>query len=424
MKNCVERRDFMELLAAIKPLAAAPDFKAVANIAVKIGMVVSGCGRASLIVANKRGELILKAGLPREGHQIGKIQYGENFLKAVLDSGKYKLVSSPLGGADVAYMKDLIMTFGISAILFLPLVYKGEDLGVLVLDKVGGKFSNRDIRKAQMAAEYISAALWREYRRKLQEGDAVQGANLRALGENAATVAHSFRNPLMSMGGFLGRMKKKIAAAREAGVGEGVGEILEKLHGYCEIVMEEKDRMSRRVDDIVRFAGTSARKMELRLVILDGFLREAVMSLVRGQSKKMKVRFSVQPCLGRARVKMDPDAVKFAIEDIVRNAIEANGSSTIKVKAKIGKNHRRRGEAITTERVVIITIANDGEPIDEGVINEVFNPLMTTKSDGTGLGLANARAVVEAHHGRIWAEGKDNLEAKYRTKFKIHLPLR
>ena len=408
--SCMNKNELADFMDALRPLLSAVNFAAVAKESARAALAVSGAQRACLIIINKKGALVLKAGLPVGGHETGKLECGSSFLKKVIKGGKYKLVSNPSGDACVGYMKELIKTYNINSLLFVPLLYKEQDLGILVLDKNDGKrFSNSEIQKARLAAEYISAAIWREYRRKSQEDDAVKDANLRVLGANSATVAHSLRNPLTAIGGLVRRIEKKAAAAAE-----GKGEMdPQSILDYCRIIVGNTDRMEGLIRDVLAFARISSKKMEWQSVFLDGFLRDTVKSLINGHPNNMRVRFSIDPRLSRIRVRIDPGMLRFAIEDIVRNALEAEGSSVLKIKAKVKP----------AKALIVITFANNGEPIAKEVIRDVFSPFMTTKADGTGLGLANVKASIEAHKGEVWVERKDDKSARYRTKFKIHLPL-
>lgn len=408
--SCLGKEELAEFMEAFRPLLSAVDFKAVAAKAVKAALVVSGAQRACLIIKNKKGKLVLKAGLPECGHALGNMECGSGFLRMMIKNGKYKLVSNPSSDACVGYMKDLVKTYKINSLLFVPLMYKEQDLGILVLDRTDGKrFSNAEIQKSRTAGEYISVAIWREYRRKTHEEDAVRDANLRALGENAAKVAHSLRNPLTGIGGLARRIQKKATAAAEGGKEMDPESILE----YCRIIIGDTARMERHIRDVLAFAKISVQRMNLEPVFLDGFLRDTVMSLVKSHPKKMKVRFSIDPRLERVKVKIDASMLKFAFEDIVRNALEAEGSSVLKIKAKV----------VPANKIAVITFANNGEPIAKEIIEDVFSPFMTTKADGTGLGLASVKAAVKAHRGEVWVERKDDKSARYRTKFKIHLPL-
>ena len=51
---------------------------------------------------------------------------------------------------------------------------------------------------------------------------------------------------------------------------------------------------------------------------------------------------------------------------------------------------------------VVISVADTGTGISPEHIDQIFNPLFTTKSDGMGMGLSICRAIIEAHNGRLW----------------------
>ncbi len=408
--SCLDKREMAEFMGVLHPLFSAVDFRDVVRVSARVAETVSGAQRVCLIIKNKKGKLSVKAGLPAGEHSSGKLECGSAFLKSVIRAGKYKLISNPSSYSCVDYMKELIKTYKINSVLFVPLSHKEQDLGILVLDRTDGKrFSNPEIQKARTVGEYISAAIWREYRRKVQEDDAVRDANLRALGANAATVAHSLRNPLTGIGGLVRRIQKKAVATAEGGKEMNPESILE----YCRIIIGDTKRMEDLIREVLVFAKISSQKMNKKPIFLDEFLRDTVRSLVKSHPKKMRTRFSIDARLSRVKVKIDRSILKFAFEDIVRNALEAEGSSILKIKAKV----------VPTKSIVVITFANNGEPIAKEVIRDVFNPFMTTKADGTGLGLANVKAAIEAHKGEVWAERKDDKSARYRTKFKVHLPL-
>jgi signal transduction histidine kinase len=48
-------------------------------------------------------------------------------------------------------------------------------------------------------------------------------------------------------------------------------------------------------------------------------------------------------------------------------------------------------------------VADSGPGIDAGIVDRIFNPLFTTKSNGMGMGLAICRSIIEGHDGRLWA---------------------
>ena len=109
---------------------------------------------------------------------------------------------------------------------------------------------------------------------------------------------------------------------------------------------------------------------------------------------------------GDARAALDRDSIARALDNLLRNAIEASPfGSAVDVAVA------RRGEAA----VVAVTDRGGGVPGDR--TSELFEPFFTTKPEGTGLGLAISRAVARAHDGEVtYARHGDA------TRFELTLP--
>ena len=113
----------------------------------------------------------------------------------------------------------------------------------------------------------------------------------------------------------------------------------------------------------------------------------------------------IEPADPAVRVAGDRDALKGAICNLIDNARQAPGTSTVRL-SMVG----RRGETC-------LSVADDGAGIDESVRPHLFEPFYTTRPQGTGLGLAVVRTVAEAHGGRVTVES-----AGAGTTFTISLP--
>jgi len=59
-----------------------------------------------------------------------------------------------------------------------------------------------------------------------------------------------------------------------------------------------------------------------------------------------------------------------------------------------------------TERCCEVTVSDDGPGIPPEELNRIFDPFVTSKSDGIGIGLSISRAIIEAHGGKLWAENR------------------
>jgi signal transduction histidine kinase len=104
---------------------------------------------------------------------------------------------------------------------------------------------------------------------------------------------------------------------------------------------------------------------------------------------------------------VDPDLFRRAIDNILKNAVEAcDGRGVIFVDAVCGEEAWR------------VEIADDGCGIAEDMTHKIFDPFVTTRTKGTGLGLAYTAQVIAAHNGDIIVENRPSRGAC----FKIEIP--
>jgi signal transduction histidine kinase len=82
--------------------------------------------------------------------------------------------------------------------------------------------------------------------------------------------------------------------------------------------------------------------------------------------------------------------------NLITNAIDA-------MAAKEGARVLRVGSEVRDDGGVIVSVADTGTGIGAPELEQIFDPLFTTKSGGMGMGLAICRSIIEAHDGRLWA---------------------
>jgi two-component system, LuxR family, sensor kinase FixL len=83
----------------------------------------------------------------------------------------------------------------------------------------------------------------------------------------------------------------------------------------------------------------------------------------------------------------------------MRDAGVPEAAITIKVRTMIGRNTKG-------EKMIQVTVQDNGTGLDVETAHRIFAPFFTTKADGVGLGLAISRAFIEAHGGQLWADIK------------------
>ncbi len=114
------------------------------------------------------------------------------------------------------------------------------------------------------------------------------------------------------------------------------------------------------------------------------------------KERGVTVRLLLDPTL--PQVPADRVQVEQVLLNLLRNAVEAKETST------------RRRLTLRTERrdgMVAISVADTGSGISPVIDAPSFQPFVTTKREGMGIGLSVSRAIVEAHGGRLWEEPND-----------------
>ena len=224
---------------------------------------------------------------------------------------------------------------------------------------------------AALLVVLTSLALRRYAReREVALAKAAEHAHLSALGEMSAVLAHEIRNPLASLKGH--------AQLLEESLEEG-----SKARAKAERVVREALRIEHLTTDLLAFvrSGTlSRREVDPRLLA-----EEAIAA--SGLSDRIVLCAESAP----KHADLDADRVRGAIENLLQNAGDA---------APLGKITL----TLTHDASAVIFEVRDAGPgIPKDQLERIFAPFHTTRTQGTGLGLAVARRIAEAHGGSLVA---------------------
>ena len=219
----------------------------------------------------------------------------------------------------------------------------------------------------------------------------------------AAGLAHEIKNPLAGLQGSAELL------AREA---EGTA------REYAQVIARE----AKRVDGLVRELLDLARPATLQAtpVNIHAVLRD-VMLLAKGMPGGERIRFthtfdpSLPPLQG------DGEKLTQVILNIVRNAVEAvREVETPEIVFETGvASVRLRQASGRTRPLARVAVIDNGAGIPENMLPRLFTPFATSKSQGTGLGLAVSRRIVEAHGGRIEVRNRNG----HGAEAVLYLPL-
>ena len=219
------------------------------------------------------------------------------------------------------------------------------------------------------------------------------------MGEMASALAHELNQPLSAIANYLSGARRLL---ERAGVAEPrAGDALEKAADQAlragEIIRRLRDFLSR---------GEGERRLEN----LPKLVQEAcALALVGAKEHGVRVRYALAH--DAEIVLVDRVQVQQVILNLVRNAIDAMAE------------HQRRELLIETSAVedgmAMVSVADTGPGVDETAAAKLFQPFVTTKASGMGVGLSISRTIVEAHGGRIWTEPNPGGGAVFRFTLRL-----
>jgi PAS domain S-box-containing protein len=198
---------------------------------------------------------------------------------------------------------------------------------------------------------------------------------LSAIGRLTSGVAHEVKNPINAIVVHLEVLRQKMK------------EIDPDTRRHVDVISSEIQRLDRVVQTLVDFT----RPVELRLNDLDmRKLVEDVVSLASPAAEKHNVLIEREASPDALPVRIDADLVKQALLNIVLNGVQAMADGgTLRLTVK------RDGDN------ALISVRDQGAGIPENIRDKVFNLYFTTKTGGSGIGLAMAYRVVQMHHGSV-----------------------
>jgi signal transduction histidine kinase len=237
--------------------------------------------------------------------------------------------------------------------------------------------AQRQMKTHEMMARIRAEKAEAESARAVAEAELLKRERLSVLGQLTATVAHELRNPLSAI-------RNSVYAMRE--LSAGANQMLDRP-------MTRIDRAINRCDgiigDLLEYA--RARVLETAPIALDGWLADVLDDQAVPDGIRLERRFAA----AGAVVAIDPDRFRRVINNLVENAMQAlveRGRDAAARRVTVATSQAERTE---------IAIADTGPGIPPEILPRIFEPLFSTKSFGTGLGLPTVKQIVEQHQGTI-----------------------
>ena len=262
---------------------------------------------------------------------------------------------------------------------------------------IAGFLSDRE-RVQRMRVETTKIELEQVYTELRQKIDQMKKAErLSAVGQLAASLAHEIRNPLASISGAAGILKRGHASV--ANTDECLG-ILEK----------ESQRLNKLLTNFLDFARPRLPRYQR---VDPGNLIESVASIARHSAILRDVELVTDDNSGLPAIDCDAEQLKQVLLNLIINAVQAtqgNGRVYIRV--------------FNVPDFFCIEIRDEGYGVAPDQLDKIFDPFFTTKESGTGLGLAIAANIVEQHGGVLSGTNNPDKGMTFRLELPINRPLR
>jgi two-component system sensor kinase FixL len=220
--------------------------------------------------------------------------------------------------------------------------------------------------------------------RRIQElqAELAHVQRLTELGQVVSALVHEVNQPLTAISNYLGASRRLIAAGNHRGLPAVLERIDEQTNRTRQVVQ--------RIRDFVNKREVSTRQEDLAHVI-----NEAV-ALTRASMGGKGASITVRVDPAAPAVAIDRIQVQQVLFNLMRNGIEAmQDQPRHELVVATG--------ATTQEGVVQVSVADTGPGLPDNIRAKLFQPFVTTKQNGMGVGLSICRTIVESHGGRLWA---------------------
>ncbi len=233
----------------------------------------------------------------------------------------------------------------------------------------------------------------------------IQAQRDAAWGEVARRLAHEIKNPLTPIQLSAERLRHKYLKRMS-------GKDADLMDRLTHTIIQQVEAMKEMVNAFSEYA--RAPRMQRQPMNLNEVIQE-VLELYRGGSLALHVQ--LDPAL--PPMEGDPARLRQVLHNLIKNAQEAmegRQDAALWLTTRCAPDERCWFAELIVE--------DNGPGIPEGMLEQLFEPYVTTKPKGTGLGLAIVKRIVEEHGGIIWAEHRTGGGARIVIRFPFDIPPR
>jgi two-component system, LuxR family, sensor kinase FixL len=222
----------------------------------------------------------------------------------------------------------------------------------------------------------------RDRRIQALQADLAHLQRLTELGQVVSTLVHEVNQPLTAISNYVNACRRLTAFGKHEQIAAALERIADQTERTREIVQRIRDFVNKR-------------DVQMRTENLSHVIDEAI-ALTRASVRDDDLALTAEVEPVGLKVEIDRVQVQQVLFNLLRNGIEAM------------QDQPRRELVVAIDGVqggmVEISVADTGPGLPDEVRKRLFEPFVTTKANGMGVGLSVCRAIVEAHQGRLWAD--------------------
>ena len=290
--------------------------------------------------------------------------------------------------------------------LAVPIKVEGRVVGVLdIQHTMPNHLTDEDQRLMTVVADQLAAALqkaslYSNLQRSLQQEQTIrsqllQSERLALVGRLLASVSHELNNPLQAIQNALFLLKEESGISRQG-------------HQDLGIILSETERMAALIERL-RSAYRPVRIKDFQPVQLNNLI-EDVYALIATHMRHKQIAFEFLPDPELPEISCISDQIRQVVLNLFLNAIEVmkpDGCLTVQT------------QGFLSQKEILFSVRDTGPGINPDILPAIFDPFVTSKSTGTGLGLTITHDIIQQHHGRIEAEN----QAGGGAIFNVWLPI-
>lgn len=345
--------------------------------------------------------------------RIGKLNYVSNYIPVIDNAGnKYAYLNIPFFTSQ-SKLRDEISNFLVTIINLNAFIFLVAGIVALyITNRITNTFSLiGDKMKKVNLGQRNEAITWTrsdeigelvvEYNKMVSKLDASAEALARneregAWREMAKQIAHEIKNPLTPMKLSMQYLQKSIE--------QNAPNVKELSANVAKTLVEQIDHLSHIASEFSQFANIENSNPE-RVNVND-----VLNNVLHLYSANDMLSTEVNLVKSGLFIEADKSHLNRIFTNLIQNALQSVDGNQ---KVKIVINEKVEGDD------VIISIEDNGTGIDEDIRTKIFTPNFTTKTSGTGLGLAMSKRMTEQAKGKIWFETKPGKGTRFYVKFPL-----